>query len=77
MDKRDTRETEGKAITLTFTAETGETARIYEVMILDRRLTLDADGGFSKIEYDNLDLGVNDADLTRKTLLRAAHRGRA
>lgn len=52
-----------KAITLTFTAETGETARIYEVMILDRRLTLNSDGGFSRIEYENLDLGVNDADL--------------
>ena len=52
-----------KAMTLTFTAETGETARIYEVMILDRRLTLNSDGGFSRIEYENLDLGVNDADL--------------
>ena len=52
-----------KAMTLTFTAEPGETARIYEVMILDRRLTLNSDGGFSKIEYDSLDLGVNDADL--------------
>ena len=62
-----THETEAKpkakAMTLTFTAETGETARIYEVMILDRRLTLNSDGGFSKIEYDSLDLGVNDADL--------------
>ena len=52
-----------KAITLTFTAETGETARIYEVMILDRRLTLNSDGGFSQIDYDSLDLGTTDADL--------------
>ena len=62
-----TNETEAKpkatAITLTFTAETGETARIYEVMILDRRLTLNSDGGFSQIDYDSLDLGTTDADL--------------
>ena len=51
------------AITLTFTAETGETARIYEVMILDRLLTLNSDGGFSQIDYDSLDLGTTDADL--------------
>ena len=52
-----------KSITLTVTAETGETARIHEVMILDRLLTLNADGGFSKIEYDSLDLGSNEPDL--------------
>lgn len=52
-----------KAITLTVTAKTGETPRIYEVMILDRLLTLDSDGGFSRIEYDSLSLGVVDEDI--------------
>ena len=52
-----------KSITLTVTAKTGETPRIYEVMILDRLLTLDSDGGFSRIEYDSLDLGSNEPDL--------------
>ena len=52
-----------KSITLTFTAVTGQTPRIYEVMILDRLLTLDSDGGFSRIEYDSLDLGSYEPDL--------------
>lgn len=49
-----------KSVTLTFT---GSSPSIYEIMILDRLLTLKADGGFSKIEYDSIDLGVVDADL--------------
>ena len=49
-----------KSITLTFT---GTSPRIYEIMILDRRLTLDSDGGFSRIEYDSLDLGSYEPDL--------------
>ena len=52
-----------KSITLTFTAAAGETARIYEVMILDRLLTLDSDGGFSRIEYDSLESGSYEPDL--------------
>ena len=52
-----------KAVTLTVTAKTGETPRIYEVMVLDRLLTLDSDGGFSRIEYDSLDLGTTEPDL--------------
>ena len=52
-----------KSITLTFTAVTGQTPRIYEVMILNRLLTLDSDGGFSRIEYDSLDLGSYEPDL--------------
>ena len=52
-----------KSITLIFTAKTGETPRIYEVMILDRLLTLDSDGGFSRLEYDSLDLGSYEPDL--------------
>ena len=52
-----------KSITLTFTAVTGQTPRIYEVMILDRLLTLDSDGGFSRIEYDSIDLGTTEPDL--------------
>ena len=51
---------QAKSVTLTFT---GTSPRIYEVMILDRLLTLDSDGGFSRLEYDSLDLGSNDADL--------------
>ena len=58
-----TQKLKAKAITLTFTAKSGETARIYEVMILDRILEIDSDGGFSRLEYDSLDLGSNDADL--------------
>lgn len=49
-----------KSITLTFT---GSAPRIYEVMVLDRLLTLNADGGFSRIEYDNLSLGTVESDL--------------
>ena len=52
-----------KSITLTFTAAAGETARIYEVMILDRLLTLDSDGSFSRIEYDSLESGSYEPDL--------------
>ena len=52
-----------KSITLTFTAVTGQTPRIYEVMVLDRLLTLNSDGGFSRIEYDSLDLGSYEPDL--------------
>ena len=52
-----------KAITLTFTAATAQTPRIYEVMVLDRLLTINSDGRFSRIEYDSLDLGINDPDL--------------
>lgn len=52
-----------KAITLTVTAVTGQTPRIYEVMILDRLLTLDSDGSFSRIEYDSLESGSYESDL--------------
>lgn len=52
-----------KSITLTFTAVTGETARICEIMILNRLLTLNADRGFSRIEYDSLSLGTVEPDL--------------
>ena len=52
-----------KSITLTFTAESGQSVRIYEVMVLDRLLTLNADGGFSRIEYDSIDLGAVEPDL--------------
>ena len=59
----ETQKLKAKALTLTFTAKSGETAQIYEVMILDRILEIDSDGGFSRLEYDSLDLGSNDADL--------------
>ena len=49
-----------KSVTLTFS---GASPRIYEVMVLDRLLTLDSDGGFSRIEYDSLDLGSYEPDL--------------
>lgn len=52
-----------KSITLTVTAKTDETPRIYEVMVLDRLLTLDADGSFSRIEYDSLESGSYAPDL--------------
>ena len=54
---------EAKSVTLTFTAKTGETPRIHEVMILDRLLILDSDGGFSRIEYDSLESGSYESDL--------------
>ena len=54
---------QAKSLTLTFTAKTGETARIYEVMILNRLLTLNSNGGFSRIEYDSLSLGTVEPDL--------------
>lgn len=49
-----------KSITLTFS---GASPRIYEIMVLDRLLTLDSDGGFSRIEYDSLELGSYEPDL--------------
>lgn len=49
-----------KSVTLTFT---GSSPRIYEVMILNRLLTLNSDGGFSRIEYDSLSLGTVEPDL--------------
>ena len=52
-----------KSITLTFT---GSAPRIYEVMVLDRLLTLNADGGFSRIEYDSIDLGTVEPDLRKR-----------
>lgn len=52
-----------KSITLTFT---GTSPKIYEVMVLDRLLTLNADGGFSRVEYDNLDLGTVEPDLRKR-----------
>ena len=54
---------QAKSITLTFTAKGNETAKIYEVLILDRRLSLNADGGFSRIEYDSLDIGSYGTDI--------------
>ena len=51
-----------KSITLTFT---GTSPRIYEVMVLDRLLTLNSDGGFTKIEYDSIDLGTVEPDLQK------------
>lgn len=54
-----------KSITLTFTAKTGETAQIYEVMILNRLLTLNSDGGFSRIDPDSIDLGTVEPDLQK------------
>ena len=54
------------AITITVTAKTGETPRIYEVMILNRLLTLNADGGLSRIEYDSIDLGTVEPDLRKR-----------
>ena len=55
-----------KSVTLTFTAAASKTARIYEVMVLDRLLTLNADGGFSRIEYDSIDLGDVEPDLRKR-----------
>lgn len=55
-----------KSITLTFTAAASQTPRIYEVMVLDRLLTLNSDGGFSRIEYDSLDLGTVEPDLRKR-----------
>jgi len=52
-----------QSITLTFTAVSGETPRIYEIMVLDRLLTLNSDGGFTRIEYDSLSLGSIEPDL--------------
>ena len=49
-----------KSMTLTFS---GASPHIYEIMILDRRLTLDSDGSFSRIEYDSLESGSYEADL--------------
>ena len=55
-----------RSITLTFTAATSQPLRIHEVMILDRLLTLDSDGGFSRIEYDSIDLGRLEPDLRKR-----------
>ena len=55
-----------RSITLTFTAATRQPPRIYEVMVLDRLLTLNSDGGLSRIEYDNLDLGTVESDLRKR-----------
>ena len=55
-----------KSITLTFTAESGQSVRVYEVMILNRLLTLNSDGGFSRIEYDSIDLGTVEPDLRKR-----------
>lgn len=55
-----------KSITLTFTAVSGETPRIYEILVLDRLLTLNSDGGFSRIEYDSIDLGTVEPDLRKR-----------
>ena len=52
-----------KSLTLTFSAKQNETVKIYEVMVLDRLLTLNADGGFSRLEYDSIDLGAVEPDL--------------
>lgn len=52
-----------RAITLTFNAATRQTPRIYEVMVLNRLLTLNSDGGLSRIEYDSIDLGTVEPDL--------------
>lgn len=52
-----------KSMTLTFT---GSAPRIYEVMVLNRLLTLNADGGFSRIEYDSIDLGTVEPDLRKR-----------
>ena len=59
----ETRKLKAKSITLTVTAKTGETPKIYEVMILDRLLTLNSNGGFSRIEYDSLESGSYEPDL--------------
>lgn len=55
-----------KAITLTVTAKAGETVQIYEVMVLNRLLTLNSDGGFSRIEYDSIQLGSVEEDLRKR-----------
>lgn len=49
-----------KSITLTFT---GSNIRIYNVLVLDRLLSLNANGGFSRIEYDSLEIGSYETDL--------------
>ena len=53
-----------RAITLTFTGTSPP--RIYEIMILDRLLTLNSDGGLSRIEYDSIDLGTVEPDLRKR-----------
>ena len=49
---------QAKSITLTFT---GSNVRIYEVMVLDRLLTLNLRN--LRPEYDSIDLGIVDPDL--------------
>lgn len=55
-----TEKPKAKSVTLTFA---GTNIRVYAVMILDRLLTLNSDGGFSRIEYDSLSLGTVESDL--------------
>ena len=55
-----------KGVTLTVTAAASQTPRIHEVMILDRLLTLNSDGGLSRIEYDSIDLGTVEPDLRQR-----------
>ena len=55
-----------RAITLTFTAATAQTPRISEVMVLNRLLTINSDGGLSRIEYDSIDLGTVEPDLRKR-----------
>lgn len=54
---------QAKGITLSFT---GTNVRVAEVMVLNRLLTIDSDGGFSRIEYDSIDLGVVETDMRRR-----------
>ena len=54
---------QAKAVTLTFT---GTSPRLHEIMILDRRLSLNSDGGLSRIEYDSIDLGTVEPDLRKR-----------
>ena len=51
-----------KSVTLTFT---GTNIRIYEIMVLNRLLTLNSDGGFSRIEQNSIDLGTVEPDLQK------------
>lgn len=55
-----TEKPKAKSVTLTFT---GSNIRIYNVLVLDRRLSLNANGGFSRIEYDSIDIGSYETDL--------------
>ena len=59
-DAENTAKPKAKSVTLTFT---GSNIRIYNVLVLDRLLSLNANGGFSRIEYDSLDIGSYETDL--------------